>query len=281
MGIRTPVSTNYAITLGGLKQGVTALDLAHAYETFATGGVLVTGTLGTAKRGPVGIRRVERNVDRDGDGRFPLVRINRRVTDRILGRKTARVATQLLTGPVKFGTAKRAQYGGFAAGKTGTTENNGDAWFVGFTDRFTIAVWVGYPDRLQPMETEFMGDEVTGGTFPALIWRDVVLSMKQIIEQRISADRAAKGLPPLPTGPTGPATPGVEEPVEPEPSTTGPGGVAAPGETAPTTTTTKPKAKPKEPEPEPEPEPTPAPQTTTPQGGGTSSDPGGTGAPPA
>src|SRR5262249_47007575 len=42
MGIRTPVSSNYAITLGGLKHGVTALDMAHAYETFATGGLLVT-----------------------------------------------------------------------------------------------------------------------------------------------------------------------------------------------------------------------------------------------
>ena len=57
MGIRTPVSSNYAITLGGLKQGVTPLDMAHAYQTFATGGLLVTGTLGAGKRGPVGIRR--------------------------------------------------------------------------------------------------------------------------------------------------------------------------------------------------------------------------------
>ena len=58
MGIRTPVSSNYAITLGGLKHGVTALDLAHAYETLATGGLLVTGSLGAGKRGPVGIRKV-------------------------------------------------------------------------------------------------------------------------------------------------------------------------------------------------------------------------------
>ena len=58
MGIRTPVSSNYAITLGGLRRGVTPLDLAHAYETFATGGVLVSGSLGARKRGPVGIRKV-------------------------------------------------------------------------------------------------------------------------------------------------------------------------------------------------------------------------------
>ncbi|MBA3748994.1 MAG: transglycosylase domain-containing protein, partial [Solirubrobacterales bacterium] len=58
MGIRTPVSTNYANTLGGLRRGVTPLDLAHAYETFATGGVLVSGSLGARERGPVGIRKV-------------------------------------------------------------------------------------------------------------------------------------------------------------------------------------------------------------------------------
>jgi penicillin-binding protein 1A len=58
LGIRTPVSHNPAITLGGLKHGVTALDMAHAYETLAHGGVRVSGTLGAGEFGPVGIRRV-------------------------------------------------------------------------------------------------------------------------------------------------------------------------------------------------------------------------------
>src|SRR5439155_13808050 len=59
MGIRTPVSRNYAITLGGLRKGVTPLDMAHAYETLATGGRLVSGTLGSREHGPVGIREVQ------------------------------------------------------------------------------------------------------------------------------------------------------------------------------------------------------------------------------
>ena len=66
MGIRTPVSTNLAMSLGGLKQGVTPLDMAHAYETFATGGKLVYGTLSPGQSdkslpvpGPVGIERIE------------------------------------------------------------------------------------------------------------------------------------------------------------------------------------------------------------------------------
>ena len=57
------------------------------------------------------------------------------------------------------------------AGKTGTTENYGDAWFVGYTPQLVAAVWVGYPNELRPMLTEFHGDPVAGGTFPALIWK--------------------------------------------------------------------------------------------------------------
>jgi membrane peptidoglycan carboxypeptidase len=58
-----------------------------------------------------------------------------------------------------------------AAGKTGTTENYGDAWFVGYTPQLAVAVWVGYPKGLRPMLTEYHGDPVAGGTFPAEIWK--------------------------------------------------------------------------------------------------------------
>ena len=69
---------------------------------------------------------------------------------------------------VKNGTATRAQIPGvMVAGKTGTTENYGDAWFVGWTKEYTVAVWVGYPDEFKPMETEFQGEPVAGGTYPA------------------------------------------------------------------------------------------------------------------
>ncbi len=201
MGIRTPVSSNLAMTLGGLSQGVTPLDMAHAYETFAAGGRRVTGTLGTSDAGPVGIHEIAKRDDPDD-----VVKKNKPVRKRVLGEKVAAEATQLLTGPVKFGTATRAQYGGFAAGKTGTTENSGDAWFVGFTPRWTIAVWVGYPTTLKPMLTEFQGSAVTGGTFPALIWHDFVVAANKIVDDRKNEERKEKGLPPIEESSTAPST---------------------------------------------------------------------------
>src|SRR4051812_27742526 len=67
MGIRTTVSHNYAMTLGGLREGVTPLDMAHAYETLAAGGRRVTGTLGARDGGPVGIRSIQEPKDAKGD----------------------------------------------------------------------------------------------------------------------------------------------------------------------------------------------------------------------
>ena len=116
---------------------------------------------------------------------------NRRHEDRVLPAGVAAATAAQMQTVVSAGTGRRAAYGGFAAGKTGTTENFGDAWFVGFTHELTIAVWVGYPDATRPMKTEFGGQPVAGGTFPALIWRDFVLQAKTIFERR-AAERAAK-----------------------------------------------------------------------------------------
>ena len=73
------------------------------------------------------------------------------------------------------GTGRRAAIPGRdVAGKTGTTENYGDAWFVGYTPQLAVAVWVGYPATLRPMLTEYNGDAVAGGTFPAEIFKTFV-----------------------------------------------------------------------------------------------------------
>ncbi len=85
--------------------------------------------------------------------------------------------TSILQTVIQSGTGKAAQLGGgwSAAGKTGTTENHGDAWFVGYTPQLVTAVWVGYPNQLKPMLTEFHGDPVAGGTYPAQIWKSFML----------------------------------------------------------------------------------------------------------
>jgi penicillin-binding protein 1A len=198
MGIRTPVSHNLAMTLGGLKEGVSPLDMAHAYETFATGGNRVTGTLGANEDGPVGIDYVKRISD------DKMVKENKTKKIRVLSPQLTAQEVAVMQTVVSQGTAKRAEYGGFAAGKTGTTENYGDAWFIGFTDKMTIAVWVGYPDSNKSMAHDFAGGPVEGGTYPAQIWHDFVVAINDINDQRkaehiaqVNERRAKKGLPPL------------------------------------------------------------------------------------
>jgi hypothetical protein len=84
----------------------------------------------------------------------------------------AAIEDQMLRGVVQYGTGTAAQLRGFeVAGKTGTTENYGDAWFVGFTHDIVTAIWVGYPNNLVPMLHEYHGHTVEGGTFPAEIWK--------------------------------------------------------------------------------------------------------------
>ncbi|MEO6496337.1 MAG: transglycosylase domain-containing protein [Solirubrobacteraceae bacterium] len=267
MGIRSNVSTNPAITLGGLEEGVTVLDMAHAYETFATGGKRIEGSLGARGGGPVGIRLIrERNGDELAE--------NEVRSKEVFTQPLADTITPILQSVVTRGTGVKAQYGGFAAGKTGTTENYGDAWFVGYTEKYTVAVWVGYPDGVKPMKTEFGGSPVAGGTFPAQIWRAFVVAAVQI-DALAEAERAlANGeevptstapletnttpLDPSATGtPTAPATDDAPEP-------------AAPKDTAPQEDATPPA----------EVNPSPGGQTETPGNtGGVSPGTGGT-APP-
>jgi len=292
MGVRTPISRNCAMTLGGLREGVTPLDMAHAYQTFATGGRFVTGTLAD-NRAPVGIREVCRM---DGDDCDRIAR-NRRRTERVLPENVARTATQIMSTVVTQGTATAARLPEFAAGKTGTTENYGDAWFVGFTRRYTVAVWVGYPDRLRPMETEFRGEPVAGGTFPAHIWRDFMMGARQVREERVNAERQRRGLPPRDLdaedaaqnpAATTPAAPAPAPEGEAPPSTQGGegGDPTAPGSgarggAAPEQPQEQPQRATPQPEPEaPEPQtPPPAPATPAPSSPPASGG-GGTGAPP-
>ncbi|MGI8800595.1 MAG: transglycosylase domain-containing protein [Solirubrobacteraceae bacterium] len=235
-GIRTHVSTNYAMTLGGLHQGVTVLDMAHAYETIAHNGQRVDGTL-AATNGPVGIH----SVTVPGQGHPD---VNKRILRQVIPADVAATEQGLLHNVVTIGTGKAADFGVWAAGKTGTTSNYGDAWFVGFTrgdathPGLTVAIWVGYPARLRSMSTEFNGGPVLGGTFPALIWHDFMVGAQGVFDARAAAKAAKTGQPvdtsTTPTDTTsggGASSAGTSTTPSTRPGTTGNGGATQGGQT--------------------------------------------------
>jgi penicillin-binding protein 1A len=216
MGIRSFVSHNYAMILGGLKIGVSPLDMAHAYETLATGGLKVSNRIlgdSEAQRddpmvqagpGPIGIHSLKCDSSACG-GRSTDV-TNHPQYKRILPAATVAVEKQMLEAVVsQGGTAPMAAIPGvIVAGKTGTTSNYGDAWFVGWTPQLTAAVWVGYPTRLVPMTTAYNGAPVEGGTYPAIIWHNFMVQALQILASEQAAHHHGQGA----TGATGliPAT---------------------------------------------------------------------------
>jgi penicillin-binding protein 1A len=159
LGVRSPLDDYFAIGLGA--EAVNPLEMARAYATFANDGRRIDG--GVFGDRPRAIVRVSgRSV---GD-------VNRPRPKPAVSPNTARIVTRYLEEVVTQGTGKRAYLGRWpAAGKTGTTENYGDAWFVGYTKDLAVAVWVGYPDTLKPMLTDFQGGPVAGGSYPALIWK--------------------------------------------------------------------------------------------------------------
>jgi penicillin-binding protein 1A len=258
MGIRTPVSRNPAMVLGGLKQGVTPIEMAKSYETLAAGGNVVSGSLAGYDGGPVSYTKVK------GAGIDDENQVDHK---RVVPEGVAKQATQILSSVVSSGTGRAAQIGEFAAGKTGTTENYQDAWFVGFDDDLTVAVWVGYPEGAKPMETEYRGEPVAGGTFPAEIWHDFMVNAN-----KIRAARSDKNKPDdQQVGPTGPVAPAPTTPATTE------------GNAKPETKKKRPSAPkndkaqeaPAQPTPNPQPGPTPAP--VSPGGGTGGGGSGGTG----
>ncbi len=160
LGITRHLNPYFAIGLGA--DAVSPLEMARAFSTFANGGRRVDGSAFGNR--PRAIARVD-------NAQGKLVENNRPVNRVILNRDQDALLTSILEGVVRSGTGRRAGLPDRAvAGKTGTTENYGDAWFVGYTPQLVTAVWVGYPNTLKPMLTEYHGQAVAGGTFPADIW---------------------------------------------------------------------------------------------------------------
>ncbi|MDP8969340.1 MAG: PBP1A family penicillin-binding protein, partial [Actinomycetota bacterium] len=141
----TPVAS---IVLG--TEVVTPLELAEAFNTFATGGI---------HHEPYTVEKVTRL----GDTLYSA-----RVTqERAFSEQVAWTVTDVLRGVLTRGTGTEAALDRPAAGKTGTTQNYADAWFAGYTRELTTVVWMGNRDNNQPMP-----DRPTGGGLPAEAWGD-------------------------------------------------------------------------------------------------------------
>jgi penicillin-binding protein 1A len=184
-GYGDPISTNPAMVLGGLREGVTPLGWAYAYSTIGNDGDRVSGSLAPRPGdSPVSFTQVT-----DKDGQTIKGGDNDSTHKQVIDAGTAEEAKSILETVVSSGTGTHAQIGAEGQwGKTGTTENNGDAWFCGgVSDQVTACVWVGYADSTTPMTTLYNGGPVMGGTFPALIWASVISAWEEI-----QANRAAE-----------------------------------------------------------------------------------------
>ena len=156
MGITSHLDSLPAEGIGGLRIGVSPLEMADAYATLADGGV---------HHPPTAISKV---VFPDGS----TVDFGDPPHTRVFSDGEAYAATQVLKTVIQYGTGTSADYGCPAAGKTGTTSSYTDAWFVGYTPQLSTSVWVGYPHSTQSMyDVNGLGPGF-GGTLAAPIWHD-------------------------------------------------------------------------------------------------------------
>jgi penicillin-binding protein 1A len=152
LGIHSKLHSNPSIALGTAE--VNLLELTGAYTPFANGGQGVM---------PHIIQRV-----RNGDGKV-LYQRQRSTTGQVVALPYVAEMNDMLNTTVLRGTGRRAAIPGqIAAGKTGTTQNFRDAWFVGYTAYYVGGVWIGNDDG-SPMR------KVTGGMLPAMLWHDIML----------------------------------------------------------------------------------------------------------
>ena len=152
MGVQSDLPSFPSIALGAMD--VSVLDMAAAYSTLANGGTAVEPTT------------IESVRTAEGEEFHP----DQEVVPGAMSPGNAYLLTRVMEDVITRGTGTAADIGRPAAGKTGTTDDYADAWFVGFTPQLVTAVWVGYPEGRIPM-TSVHGIRVMGGTFPAQIWQ--------------------------------------------------------------------------------------------------------------
>jgi membrane peptidoglycan carboxypeptidase len=176
LGITSHLSAVPSLALG--TSGVTALEMASAYATFANDGDLVR---------PTGL-----SFAKNGDGDLVFANEERR-GNRVIPSSVADDVTEALRGVVSRGTGYTVRIKGVndIAGKTGTTEDHRDAWFVGYSHGFAIAVWAGYPSN-KPMNNVH-GIKVTGNSFPAQIFKRVLTALLDKYQRKDEPTKTYKG----------------------------------------------------------------------------------------
>lgn len=156
-----------SVALGSAESS--PIEMASAFGTFANRGVRVP---------PTGILRV---IDPDGN---VLVDNRAQRGKQVLDEAVADNITDVLTSVINDGTAKAAQIGRPAAGKTGTAQAYRAAWFVGYTPDYSTAVWMGYSDRLESLKNVNGVSRVTGGSHPAIAWREFMQVAHEGLEEK-------------------------------------------------------------------------------------------------
>ena len=170
MGVTAQLNPNLSLPLG--TDPISPLEMAGAYASIANEGVYNEPYF------------VDKITDADGNVIYEHTNEGKRV----MSVQTARQAEVAMQAVVTSGTATNARLSDRpAAGKTGTTEKHGDAWFVGFTPQLATAVWMGSPEAQVPMNS-VGGINVYGGTFPAKVWHNFMveamdgLKVEQFVE---------------------------------------------------------------------------------------------------
>ena len=151
LGITTPIEYDYTIALG--SNGVKLSEMVVAYGAFANGGYKVT---------PYSVEKIETSK-----GKI-IYKAPKTKVMKVLDINTAAAVTAMLETVIKSGTGRAADIGKPAAGKTGTTDDYKDAWFMGYTPDIVTGVWIGLDDNSKK------GTGMTGGTAPAKIWKEVM-----------------------------------------------------------------------------------------------------------
>ena len=151
LGITTPIEYDYTIALG--SNGVKLSEMTVAYGAFANGGYKVA---------PYSVEKIETSK-----GKI-IYKAPKTKIMKVLDLNTAASITAMLETVIKSGTGRAADIGKPAAGKTGTTDEYKDAWFIGYTPDVVTGVWIGSDNNTKS------GAGMTGGTAPAKIWKEVM-----------------------------------------------------------------------------------------------------------